>query len=1491
MASDVWFSALEAHDYEALRRLAAEHRGLRDEQGRTALMVAAEAGDEAAVTILLPYEALYVTTTGETALVLAARANRPLVCRLLAPRERSVLTPLGRDACIEAVLAESYDAFCVLCGTCGLVPDCDGLTSLDYAAIAEDDRFLRSFLTRANIPEDVVAHACQHAKSSGHTEAASLLEGYVPEHPGQGRLTLSMGGEKSSNASYRRDSCESLQRNSLIDRLSADGYVKFSPSTLAYLESVNKQLAELDIVKEKLTKERAKFAEEKDALVQDALQLQTTLERLRKEKAAPVARRNDGSYTKMIVRKTEASTYKALFDIVLQHLGPVLEAYDFDAKKMLAPLHGHIDDFDQAARAFKDSQESVENIVSHLIERGTVCLEDINGVFTTLVAAIPDAQHKPVVSPTIDFQMSRIDDGTSVLRPLSGRERLTTTPEESAPLIPKSTQTMTQPSTTDCDDCKVLRKEIDKLQTEVITLNSTKVLMEAQFSDDTRAHAQEQAKLQREIEQLRSRLKAQDDAALTQHVLNARISELEETLKSKAQAAEEAATDNEILRGRLDSLTSKCSMLEQQSRKSTEDSTFPVHRRDAHARESTDGTLFFSRISTAFDSTPRTEPAELQVALESPREVIITRSKSRIEGRSYSHCGRAMTSRPSLSLESEGKSFVEGDSALHNIQLSIQRLSMQYGCAPSKASSDKPETPMQHLNAIEEKLHQLGALHEYTEEAQNIMAALLLMGYIPAHLEGTDITTLVRGRALSKALSSLSSDLDKLRSKTNDLTEESEAVGREAAMLRRQLSEQTGGLASMEDALLALEDAVSQRDATISSLQAELLALEGRKEMANAADSNTSAELEHTQAQLQAAEEELQRLKRETGDKISGLEEEASNLRKQLRKPLTASIAVYTESPLGNDASAPVGTPLKFRTLSTSTSAGAGIDVADSSSSLLRSFIMEITSIMSSKAVAKGLTPQALQLFKNARGDEEYPKIMSTLFSELSTSALKANKALADMRREVLQIKEDYETVSETVAHKNIRIAALERELVAAEKNLKMTVDTDEYERRIEEVTARLRQLSSEQEAQAQTIKLLREQVVMKDEELTGMQASIDNLLREKSEVETEIQKCKQEQESARLQLEAAEQELARFQSLVQANDMELASLKSLTETHQSEIAQHSRNADMVSDEYQAKLQHLEARVLSVTKELHDAQSDLQGKAEEITRLEVRLREQKASLARKASDITHASTNSLQILQQNLEFKLDQALDDLAYKSAECVRKTAKITALEEEVTDLTRKLEESRRLVAAAPANAGEDFLRKDYLIRATLASFHAGVLDSFSTINSAITKNTRKLSSFVFTVHDLSQKIEGLKRSLRAKERALREAQQKQQHMASQHTCEANVTANLLSQIDTLKQFHGDELKRRDEELETLRARLIGAQEEVSELRELLRREKLDTIGAIKDRLRDTLLSTVRISTGSMLTESALEPPAVTIVAPLDRGDEKGQDEGNGLIPDASY
>lgn len=144
--------------------------------GMTALMLAAEAGNERVCCLLMEKEAGQSTASGMTAMMLAAQYGSPRIVRMLLARESGLITQEGRTALMYAAEFGHLECCKLLLGGEGLIHTQDRVTALMYAARGGHIAVVRLLMP---VQQGIVsttgltAHLC--AEEAGNSDCAEIL--------------------------------------------------------------------------------------------------------------------------------------------------------------------------------------------------------------------------------------------------------------------------------------------------------------------------------------------------------------------------------------------------------------------------------------------------------------------------------------------------------------------------------------------------------------------------------------------------------------------------------------------------------------------------------------------------------------------------------------------------------------------------------------------------------------------------------------------------------------------------------------------------------------------------------------------------------------------------------------------------------------------------------------------------------------------------------------------------------------------------------------------------------------------------------------------------------------------------------------------------------------------------------------------------------------------------------------------------------------------
>ncbi|TNJ26182.1 Ankyrin repeat protein 1 [Giardia muris] len=136
MEKERWFTAAREGDCDVLGELVETCKRIQDEQGRTALMIAAAANDLQAVKLLAALESGISCTSGRTALMLAVEQDARDCVEFLINFEDSVKTPSGQTALHIAAEAGAVRLIPLLTERMPNDRDADGNTALEIALFA-----------------------------------------------------------------------------------------------------------------------------------------------------------------------------------------------------------------------------------------------------------------------------------------------------------------------------------------------------------------------------------------------------------------------------------------------------------------------------------------------------------------------------------------------------------------------------------------------------------------------------------------------------------------------------------------------------------------------------------------------------------------------------------------------------------------------------------------------------------------------------------------------------------------------------------------------------------------------------------------------------------------------------------------------------------------------------------------------------------------------------------------------------------------------------------------------------------------------------------------------------------------------------------------------------------------------------------------------------------------------------------------------------------
>ncbi|TNJ27103.1 Ankyrin repeat protein 1 [Giardia muris] len=168
-----WFEAAERGDVCEVQSRLDSCRGIRDEKGRTALMIAVQANQIAVATLLTPLEAKNLDPEGRPAIIYAINEDSYELCSLLAEHEGHMLAPDGLTVLSYAAATGRNNAVRALLGTYGGSPDRLGFTPLDYAVRSMHFEALQTLIASDIFSAQDISTAIANAQQGTYEMTAS----------------------------------------------------------------------------------------------------------------------------------------------------------------------------------------------------------------------------------------------------------------------------------------------------------------------------------------------------------------------------------------------------------------------------------------------------------------------------------------------------------------------------------------------------------------------------------------------------------------------------------------------------------------------------------------------------------------------------------------------------------------------------------------------------------------------------------------------------------------------------------------------------------------------------------------------------------------------------------------------------------------------------------------------------------------------------------------------------------------------------------------------------------------------------------------------------------------------------------------------------------------------------------------------------------------------------------------------------------------------
>lgn len=170
-----WFTAIKGRRYDAVNRSIQQFSGSRTPSGDTGLILSVHYCDPNMVKILAPTEAGLVNNNGATALLVAAELGYLLCCLPLLQYERSIVDSHGCTPLILAARAGNIGCIPFLITDSLLARDCEGWTALDWAVAAGQVDAVRVLSQPELYPIDDIRRAVDLADSLGHLAISKIL--------------------------------------------------------------------------------------------------------------------------------------------------------------------------------------------------------------------------------------------------------------------------------------------------------------------------------------------------------------------------------------------------------------------------------------------------------------------------------------------------------------------------------------------------------------------------------------------------------------------------------------------------------------------------------------------------------------------------------------------------------------------------------------------------------------------------------------------------------------------------------------------------------------------------------------------------------------------------------------------------------------------------------------------------------------------------------------------------------------------------------------------------------------------------------------------------------------------------------------------------------------------------------------------------------------------------------------------------------------------
>lgn len=179
LATQAWFDAIHAGDYEYVLTNLSVYSKSRAEDDDTGLIIAARKNDSRMVQILIDSEAGLTNSKGDSALITSIRHDYVYVCRILVEREYRIRTIDGLTPLMVAVQSSSISCFPYLFPYLSFEKDYQGQTALDHAVLQRKFSCVMYLLNHKIFTKRDLEHAMDLAVSLGTLYTRDILNQHL----------------------------------------------------------------------------------------------------------------------------------------------------------------------------------------------------------------------------------------------------------------------------------------------------------------------------------------------------------------------------------------------------------------------------------------------------------------------------------------------------------------------------------------------------------------------------------------------------------------------------------------------------------------------------------------------------------------------------------------------------------------------------------------------------------------------------------------------------------------------------------------------------------------------------------------------------------------------------------------------------------------------------------------------------------------------------------------------------------------------------------------------------------------------------------------------------------------------------------------------------------------------------------------------------------------------------------------------------------------